>query len=192
MSVAAVVLAAGASRRLGRPKQTVMLAGETLLERTLRVAREARLSPIIVVTRQGAEYLEIKVSPDAIIVINREANEGIASSIRCGVSEAARHTIAGAVILTCDQPALQAGHLLTLIEDPHRVTASAYHGSFGVPSYFPAAIFPSLLQLRGDSGARGLLKTAYAIRADELKLDIDTEHDLDIARDLFESRQSHD
>jgi molybdenum cofactor cytidylyltransferase len=192
MSVAAVVLAAGTSRRLGRPKQNVILAGETLLERTVRVSREAGLSPIIVVARQGAKYPKIKASHNAIIVINREADEGIASSIRCGVSEAARHTVAGAVILTCDQPALQPGHLSNLIEDQHRVTASTYDGSLGVPSYFPAAIFPSLLQLRGDTGARGLLKTAYAIRADELKLDIDTEHDLDIARDLFESRQSHD
>lgn len=189
MTVAAVVLAAGASRRLGHPKQNVVLAGETLLRRAIRTARDSGFSPIIVVVRDGADH-DKTIEPDVVIAVNQDADEGIASSIRCGIAAASSHNIAGAVVLTCDQPTLRTGHLRALAEDQHRVTGSAYGGSIGVPAYFPVALFPSLLQLRGDTGARSLLKSACAIEAEELKLDIDTEHDLDLARALLEDRES--
>lgn len=185
MTIAAVVLAAGASRRLGRPKQSIVLAGETLLQRTVRLAREAALCPIVVILRKQAEDIEIATSPDLIALINQEPEKGMASSICCGITAASSDTVAGAVILTCDQPALRATHLCALVEDQHRLTGSAYGGSIGVPAYFPVEFFPSLLQLRGDTGARSLLKNAHAIQAEELNLDIDTEDDLAVARALF-------
>lgn len=186
MTIAAVVLAAGASRRLGRPKQNIVLAGETLLQRTVRFARDAALCPIVVILRKEAEHVEIAPSPDLIVLFNQNPDEGIASSIRCGITAASTDKVAGAVILACDQPALRATHLRALVEDQHRLTGSAYGDSIGVPAYFPVAFFPSLLRLRGDTGARSLLKNAHAIRAAELNLDIDTEEDLDIAQALFE------
>lgn len=187
MSVAAVVLAAGASRRLGHPKQDVWLAGETLLQRTVRLAREASLSPVIVITRVDANYGKNLESDEALIfAVNREANEGIASSIRYGVTIASNHGAMGAVVLVCDQPALRADHLRALVEDKNRVTGSAYGGLIGVPAYFPATSFPSLLQLRGDAGARKLLTNAHAIPAEDLRLDIDTEQNLVAARALLE------
>lgn len=184
-----MVLAAGASRRLGRPKQNLVLAGETLLQRTIRLALDAGLSPIFVVVRKETEHVEIALSPHVIIVLNQEAEEGIASSIRSGITAAAGYNVAGTVMLACDQPALHATHLRALVGDQHRLTASAYGGSLGVPAYFPAGIFSSLLQLRGDTGARSLLKNAHAIEAEELNLDIDTEQDVDIARALFETQR---
>lgn len=186
MSVVAIVLAAGSSQRLGRPKQNVTLAGETLLERTVRISRDAGLLPIIVVARPGADYSQISSIPDLMIAENQDAEEGIASSIRCGISLALELSAVGAVILTCDQPALRSAHLRALIEEQHRLSASAYDGRAGVPAYFPVELFPSLLQLRGDTGARSLLTSAHPIQAEELKLDIDTEHDLEVARSLFE------
>jgi CTP:molybdopterin cytidylyltransferase MocA len=187
MSVAAVILAAGASRRLGYSKQKVILAGETLLQRTVRIAREASLSPIIVVTRAEANYGET-IEPDStlILAINSGADEGIASSIRCGTKIASNHGVEGAVLLACDQPALRAEHLRTLAQDRNRVTGSAYAGLIGIPAYFPATSFPFLLQLRGDTGARKLLTNAHAISAEDLKLDVDTEQELAAARILLE------
>ena len=188
MSVAAVVLAAGASRRLGHPKQEVIIGGETLLQRAVRLAGEASLSPIIVVTRAGMDYSRALQSPGSVLIgMNLEADEGIASSIRCGISLASSHNVEGAVILSCDQPALRAEHLRGLIEDKNCVTGSAYAGSAGVPAYFPAATFPLLLQLRGDTGARKLLTNARAILAEDLRLDVDTEQDLATARALLET-----
>ena len=187
MTIAALVLAAGASRRLGRPKQNIVLDGETLLRRTVRLALDAGLSPIFVVVREETEHIEVALTPDLILVVNQEPDEGIASSIRGGIAEVSRHNVAGAVILACDQPALRVLHLRALVEDPHRLTASAYGGSLGVPAYFPFDFFSSLLQLSGDTGARSLLKNAHAIEAEELDLDIDTEEDLRAARALFEA-----
>ena len=190
MNVAAIVLAAGASHRLGYPKQNILIAGESLLQRAVRIALEASLSPIIVITRAGAEHPQSIRSDDSVIVAtNYDADEGLASSIRCGISLASSHGVAGAVILACDQPALCANHLRSLAEDTSRVTGSAYAGSIGVPAYFPLASFPLLLQLRGDAGARKLLADAHAIAAEDLKLDIDTEQDLAAARALLERHE---
>jgi CTP:molybdopterin cytidylyltransferase MocA len=187
VSVAAVVLAAGASRRLGHPKQDILIAGETLLQRTVRLAREASLSPVVAVIRADANHgKSLESDGTFILTINHEADEGIASSIRCGITTASNHKVTGAVIIACDQPALRAEHLRALVEDEKRVTGSGYAGSIGVPAYFPATSFPSLLQLRGDAGARKLLINAHAISAEELKLDIDTEQDLAAARILLE------
>lgn len=187
MNVAAVILAAGSSRRLGYPKQDVVIAGETLLQRAVRLAHEASLSPVVVVTRAGSERSKDLESDQAVIIAaNREADEGLASSIRCGISLASNHGVTGAVILACDQPTLRADHLRALVEDKNRVTGSAYAGSISVPAYFPARSFPSLLQLRGDTGARKLLTNAYAISAEDLMLDVDTERDLTTARVLLE------
>jgi CTP:molybdopterin cytidylyltransferase MocA len=72
--------------------------------------------------------------------------------------------------------------LQLLAEDEGQVTGSAYAGHVGVPAYFPASAFSSLLQLRGDTGAREMLRGARSIAAEELALDIDTETDLERAR----------
>lgn len=187
MSIAAIVLAAGASRRLGRPKQNILIAGETLLERAVRLSCEASLFPIIVVCHSGEDYgNSLRTHSGIIFAINKEADEGVGSSIRCGVALASKHDIAGAVILACDQPALRANHLRALVADGSRITGSAYAGTVGVPAYFPAACFPLLLQLHGDMGARKLLLGARSVLAEELTLDVDTEDDLNAARLLLE------
>lgn len=174
MTIAAVVLAAGFSRRLGRAKQHVVLGGESLIERTLRIAAEAQLFPLIVVTRSEHGLL----FPQAHNVFNPEAGEGMASSARIGVLAAEQQGAQGLVLLTCDQPLLTAAHLQALIAEPQRITGSAYAGRTGVPAFFPAKAFSELKQLRGDVGARDLLRTAFAVACEDLALDIDTEEDL--------------
>lgn len=191
MSVAAVLLAAGASRRLGHPKQQVVINGETLLQRTLRIASNASLAPIILVERPTSDYSKaLRAHSPLIVATNHEADEGLASSIRCGIALASSLEVSGAVILACDQPSLRANHLRALSEDTSRITGSSYAGSIGVPAYFPAAYFPRLLQLTGDVGARKLLIGAHAIPAAELELDIDTEQDLAAARVLLERKEA--
>lgn len=180
---AAVVLAAGYSRRLGRPKQTLVLGGETLLQRAVRVAEEADLAPVIVVTRP----LEGVVAgpPGVLVLLNAEAAEGMASSVRLGVLAAQQAGAAGIAILTCDQPLLTAAHLRNLCAAPHRATASAYAGRVGVPAYIPQNMFEALLALRGDAGARMLLQGAATVLNETLALDIDTEDDLQRALQYF-------
>lgn len=187
MSVAAIVLAAGASRRLGEPKQLIRLDGETLLERTVRVCCEAGCVPVIVVLGASAnEVLRRSSLGSAVVVMNDEWMQGMASSIRAGIQELPP-VVDGCVVATCDQPAITATHLRELMTSGE-VTASTYAGRNGVPAYFPREIFEQLMQLHGDAGARELLKDARALTFAGGELDVDTPEDLKRARELFVRR----
>jgi molybdenum cofactor cytidylyltransferase len=184
-SVAAVVLAAGASTRLGVLKQLALLGKETLLERAVRVAREAGCSPVLVVLGvEHAHVLGTSLLGDAIPVINDKWEEGMASSIRLGVRTLGSVAKEGVLLMTCDQPAVTAEHLRLLMKGVG-VKASRYAGRNGVPVFFPQEYFDRLMGLKGDAGARELLAEA---RYEELvngELDVDTVEDLARARELF-------
>ena len=164
-TVAAIVLAAGASRRLGQPKQLLLLGGETLLQRVLRSSSEAGAAPVFAVL--GAEQQRILQSVpmrDAIPVINDRWEQGISASIHAGLDALEKHApdAAGALVLTCDQPRLTVEHLRALMDafaalsDPV-IVASAYAGALGIPAVFPRIVFAHLRALSGDKGARALL-----------------------------------
>lgn len=183
MSVGAVVLAAGASVRLGLPKQLVRLGEETLLERAVRVAREAGCSPVVVVL--GAFAVEIRAAcslGNALVVVNEDWGSGMGGSIGVGVR--ALSGVDGCLVMTCDMPAVSASHLLELMRDGE-VVASAYAGRRGVPAYFPVGLFAELMELRGDEGARGLLLSARCVELAGGELDVDTMGDLAKVRELF-------
>jgi molybdenum cofactor cytidylyltransferase len=188
VNVAAIVLAAGASRRLGRPKQTVVLAGETLVERAVRVAREAGFDSIFVVIADAALAGPLEAM-GATALLNQGAAEGIASSIRVGVEAARALSVVGVVVMTCDQIAVPADHLRVLCAQPESAAGSAYGGAIGIPAYLPRASFEELLSLRGDQGARSLLGNARSVVAEELNLDVDTEEDFERARELLEVKK---
>jgi CTP:molybdopterin cytidylyltransferase MocA len=92
--------------------------------------------------------------------------------------------VEGCIVMTCDMPAVTPEHLRRLMS-ARCVTASAYAGRRGVPAYFPREIFPNLTELRGDEGARALLKEAQSVELEGGDLDIDTDEDLSCARRLF-------
>ncbi len=185
MKVAAVVLAAGASTRLGEPKQNVRLGSETLLERSIRIAEQADLHPVFAVVSLA---VSTKLITQASILLNQEAAEGMASSIRIGVAAAMAVGAEAVIILACDQPFVTAEHLRQLAQSGDEIVASAYAGRKGVPAYFPAKAFESLLELRGDSGAREMLRETRAIALKKGELDIDTAEDLKRARELYASQ----
>jgi molybdenum cofactor cytidylyltransferase len=186
-AVAAVVLAAGASSRLGELKQLALLGEETLLERAVRVAREAGCSPVVVVL--GAKYAEVLGNSqlgDAVLVINDEWQEGMASSIGLGVRTLGlfAEDAEGVVLMTCDQPAVTAEHLRLLMMRVE-VKASRYAERNGVPAFFPKEFFDRLMGLKGDAGARELLAAAPSEELAGGELDVDTVEDLERARALF-------
>ena len=184
MRVAAVILAAGESSRLGRPKQDLVLNGETLLQRAVRIAKDAGLSPVIAVVRDG-RYIDSLQQEGALPLLNRKADEGMASSIRVGITAAQGGGASGAVLMTCDQPGVTAVHLHSLLAEPENITGSAYAQRVGVPAYFPASAFPALLELQGDTGARAFLRDARAVHLQVLSVDVDTEEDFQTAQKLF-------
>jgi molybdenum cofactor cytidylyltransferase len=170
VSIAAIVLAAGASRRLGQPKQLLMHDGETLLLRAIRLATEAGAAPVIAVLGANSELIRATVDlANSIQVINHRWEEGISTSIHAGLHaldevalDEASPLSASALILACDQPLLTTNHLHALMEafaaaaEPS-IIASAYAGVLGIPAVFPRIAFPQLRALRGDKGARALL-----------------------------------
>jgi molybdenum cofactor cytidylyltransferase len=160
VAIPAVILAAGASRRLGRPKQLVELAGESLLRRTVRAAL-AGCAPVLVVVGAQADAMAAHLAGLPVTLVhNDQWEEGMAASIRAGV-RALPATAAAVLFLVCDQPAVDAQLVRRLLETrgrhPEAVVACGYAGTRGTPSIFPAWCFPDLLALRGDRGARGLL-----------------------------------
>lgn len=185
--VAAVILAAGASTRLGTPKQLALLVGETLLARAVRVATEAACAPVLVVLGANAELISAS-GPfhDARLVVNPTWPEGMASSIRAGL-QALAGQVDGTILMTCDQPAVTPAHLRQLAtRNPDEVTASAYANRRGVPAYFPSRLFPQLLALTGDEGARTLLQIGATLPLPNGELDIDTPHHLSLAQTLYD------
>ena len=119
MTLPAIILAAGASRRLGQPKQLLKYRGETLLERALRAAREAGASPVLAML--GAHFAPICAMipfEDAIPVLNDHWEQGISSSIHAGLSELEVRApdASGALVMSCDQPRLTAKHLRALLK----------------------------------------------------------------------------
>lgn len=181
--VGAVILAAGASRRFGEAKQLALLAGETLLARAVRMAGEAGCKPVVVVLGAGAAEIGAECGlRRAVIVVNEGWAEGMASSIRAGVG-CLVDKVDGVILMTCDQPGVDAGHLRRLMaRDAAERTASSYAERRGVPAYFPAGDFSRLLTLKGDEGARELLAEAASIELPGGELDVDTLELLALAR----------
>jgi CTP:molybdopterin cytidylyltransferase MocA len=182
---AAVVLAAGGSRRLGRPKQVVPWQGEALVRRAARAAVESSCARVVVVV--GAAEPQVRdalVGLPVDVVSNSDWTEGIASSIRCGVAEVARGGEGAVLLVACDQPALTAAHLDRIVGSWARgacAVGSRYAGTLGIPALFDRSLFPSLLALRGDAGAKKLLGAGEVAAVDWAQgaHDVDTPQDLD-------------
>jgi len=190
LKVAGIILAAGASTRMGQPKQLLKLGEERLLDRAVRVARQAGCAPVVVVLGASAEAIVAECSLDnATVVISPEWSEGMASSIRCGVRQVAEECDA-TLLMVCDQPAVTSDHLRELVDrctdrDIGGPVASSYAGRRGVPACFPASHFAELLLLRGDSGARHLLESTLAVELAGGELDIDTPLALETAKTIY-------
>jgi CTP:molybdopterin cytidylyltransferase MocA len=189
-SVAAIIVAAGSSSRLGQPKQLILIDGEPMLQRAIRFAREAEAGPVFVVLGAHRGVIESRVDfAGARIVVNEEWQEGLASSIRAGVCAAEREAAeaAGLLLMICDQPRVTAEHLRRMIdafgaESVETAIASTYAGARGIPAIFPRCAIGDLLALSGDKGARGLLARprwpVIEIPLEGGEIDIDRPEDL--------------
>jgi CTP:molybdopterin cytidylyltransferase MocA len=185
-SLFAIVLAAGASRRFGSQKQLVRIAGRPLLHSAVTRASEVAGSSLIVVLGSGAAQLAplLKHSPGSIVV-NQNWREGLSSSIRAGIAHLPPGC-GGALLMLADQPAVTVDDLKRLAgswrKQPQYCAAALYAGTIGVPAIFPRTMFPQLLQLRGDSGARALLRRSpdrvVRVSMPSAAVDLDTPEDL--------------
>ncbi|MEO1085112.1 MAG: nucleotidyltransferase family protein [Acidobacteriota bacterium] len=160
--VAAVLLAAGESRRLGRPKQLLEWRGEPLVRRAALMLLRTRARPIIVVLgHRGSDVARALRGLDVERVDNPRYAEGQSTSVTTGV-RAVDGRSTGALFVPCDQPHLRARTVDALIHaavsSPGAVLRPIYDGRPGAPVLFPAALFPELLGLEGDEGGRQILR----------------------------------
>src|SRR6266550_270724 len=205
--IAAIVLAAGESSRLGQPKQLIQFRGKTLVRRVVDAASEAGCRPILVVLgtertshlysdglpRVKGRHHEIELitselkKTGATIVANSNWQCRIGTSIRTGVQHLLDTApgVEATVLLTCDQPYVDRAvidGLITLHRETRKpIVAASYAGTLGVPALFDRGRLPELLRLDDSAGAKSTILSNRDQVAEfpfpDGKVDIDTAED---------------
>ena len=186
-TVGLLLLAAGSSSRLARPKQLLPYQGGTLLRHAAEVAAASPCRPLVLVT--GALHDELLPEIEGLpfhVVRNDAWMDGMGSSIAAGLQEletaAEGPQVDAVLVILCDQPLLTEdviGQLIVQFQSTSQpVVASAYAGIQGVPALFGREVFPQLLGLQGVNGARELLQQYAHLPAVDFPggaTDVDTE-----------------
>ncbi len=188
LSLHAIVLAAGVSSRFGSAKQLVRIGDRPLLSLVAGRAAEVVGHELIVVRgARAAELAPLLGHSPGSLVINRDWREGLASSIRAGVARLPA-SCAGVMLVLADQACVTAEDLRRLAgtwrRQPLGIAAARYGPTIGVPAIFPQHLFGELSELKGDTGARVLLRR-HADRLVKVPM-TSAAFDLDTPDDLLE------
>jgi molybdenum cofactor cytidylyltransferase len=173
VTVAAVVMAAGSSRRLGQPKQVLALDGTTVLDVTLDVARASACDPVVVVLGGAADQVRDVVDLDGVHVVeNHDYSTGCATSIRTALS-ALPSEVTGIVLMLGDQPRVRVETVqeLEAAAREHAVGVCEYDDGLGHPLWFDREMFGALEAMHGDKAVWKLVD-AEADGADVLRVRI--------------------
>ncbi len=196
MPTAAVILAAGASRRLGRLKQIEPWGDTTLLGRVLAAARQMPVDEVWVVLGADSEQVMAEVDfGDAGVIENPEWEEGIASSLRVGLDALTRLSRAErALVLMGDQPDVSP-ELVTELLASHRkagrqVSIPKYRYTLGNPVVVDRSLWSRVMSLEGDEGAMRLWR-AHPEWVNEVWFSDQMPRDVDTETDVTEMRPRH-
>jgi len=180
--LAVLILAAGSSSRLGRPKQLLKYKGETFLEIAIKNALTISTNVNVVL---GFEHQLCQKKIEKLNVnsfINSDYKKGMGSSIAFGVSQI--QNVNKIMIMLCDQPLIPLSHYTKMIQKSEQskklMICSHYQNRLAVPSIFPKKYFPLLKELKEDEGARDILKKSSLEcipLEDKYSIDIDTKND---------------
>jgi len=184
LNIAAVVLAAGRSTRMGANKLIADVGGKPMVRRVAEAALESAASPVLVVT--GHQQADVRVALtglDVVFVHNPNYARGLSTSLRAGIA-AAPAGVAGALVLLGDMPQIAPGHLNQLIaafrDRVGFIIVPVHAGKRGNPVLWTRAFFPAMLALDGDAGAKRLLAANAScvgevdLGTDAIFLDVDT------------------
>ncbi|PHN05032.1 nucleotidyltransferase family protein [Flavilitoribacter nigricans] len=185
--IAHLLLAAGASTRMGQPKQLLSWRGQSLIRHAVSTIQQSGISDkIVVVLGANRELIAPELNDLSVeIVFNPDWSEGMGSTIRSGLEYLVKNGAdvwAGVGISLVDQPLVHADHLRDLYQlwrqSSAPIAAARYEGVFGVPAIFAHSFFPHLLSLEGAAGARKLLQKfrdqVEPMDLPEGRLDLDT------------------
>lgn len=182
----ALVLAAGGSSRFGSPKQLVRIGGRPMLHAAVgRAVEVAGHSVTVVLGAHAAELAPLLRHSPANAVINRNWQDGLASSLRTGLGRVPG-TADAVLVMLADQPQVTGEDLRRLVASwrtqPDAIVAAQYAGTAGVPAIFPRWCWRDLTELRGDRGARDVIRRHAArvvrVTMESASIDIDTPEDL--------------
>ena len=182
--IVALVLAAGSSRRMGRPKQLLEIGGEPLIRRAVRQAAAAGLDQIVVVVGPHRAEIERALGDAGVrLVDNPDHLSGMASSLRAGL-RALGSEVEAAIVMLADQP-FQGPEVLSRLIAAFRqsgqpIVVPLYAGRRGNPVLFARSLFAELAAQQGDQGGREVLRAhperieTVAFDRAELQTDLDT------------------
>jgi molybdenum cofactor cytidylyltransferase len=189
--LAAVVLAAGGSSRLGRTKQLLRHRGEPLIARMTRLAQGAAGGRVIVVLGAERQRLASCLHRRGLaldLVHNSRWRDGLASSLQIGLRRVPADA-AGVLVLLVDQARLEATDIARLVARwsvrPGRPAAAFYRGHPGAPAIIPRSLFRRIGALQGDVGARHLLRGLGDLTLVDMpaaSFDVDTPADAEALR----------
>ena len=198
-SVGCIILAAGASRRMGEPKQLLMYEGKSLLRRATETALQSACRPVVVVLGAHSDRLRDEVSDLPVVVVENPGwSEGMGASIRAGVAalQSAAEEVEAAVLMFCDQPLITPRIVdeLTAVygKTCPLAVASEYGGTCGVPALFSRRLFSELNSLEGAEGAKQIIKRhrgrVLCIAVPEGVMDVDTPADYERLEKLIANK----
>lgn len=193
-----IILAAGSSSRFGGIKQLLHFNNKTLIQHIIDEAVDAGAEPVIVVTGAHANEVSKEIKNKNVdVIFNEDWQLGMASGIVAGLSQIllTKTDIANVIVAVCDQPFVTSALLKQLYnakeETGKDIIACTYADTEGTPVLFAQKYFESLLLLKGDEGAKKILKSNPAdvatISFPQGNIDIDTRKDYE---DLLD-RQKH-
>ena len=185
-----VILAAGGSKRLGKPKQLVSWRGRTLVEQIVSQALAVTTADVVLVTGAAEQEVAASIKDERVCtVFNEDWQLGISSSLRAGLTVIGAD-VDGVLVLLCDQPLVTQQDISRLIDvwknHPASPVGSDYNGVTGVPAIFPQAFLQELRLLSGDMGAGGWLRQrddVISIAMPNASVDVDTNEDLQKLRE---------
>lgn len=178
MSVVGVVLAAGAGSRFGgEVKQLAPFRGRPLVTWPVAALRAGGVDDVVVVL--GAHAEEVAAAVDADTVVAQDWAEGLSASLRCGAAAAVARGADAVVVVLGDQPLLSGAAVAKVVEARDPATAIAvratYGGVPGHPTLIESTMFTAIAELRGDTGARELLRGAAFVICDGLGSPVDAD-----------------
>ena len=155
-----IILAAGASSRLGQPKQQLQYQQQTLLQHAISAAKGVAHATVVVVLGANHELILQGLDKDIQTVYNPDWEQGMSSSLKAGLRALQEYspTIENVILMLCDQPFVTSDLLGQLIakksEDENTIVACTYQGTVGTPVLFGKAYLAELLVLEGEGGAK--------------------------------------
>ena len=191
LAVAAIVLAAGESRRFGQPKQLLPVGDKTMIQYVVDIALDSPLDQVVVVLGCRAAEIGASIAGRPVqVVVNQEWKSGLSSSVRAGLS-AVKPEVSAALFVLADQPGVTAEVIAKLVERYRETRAPlvvpTHCGRQGNPVLFDRSLFAELMEVRGDQGGRRLIAEheneleEIEVRTEAIFADIDTVDDYQTA-----------